>query len=144
MPETLQWGIDIATLTEADRFQVFEFRDPETGETALVDLRNWNDSFCFCSWPGTNCGGPTIPKNLRRLGPSRQPLAFYVVYHNPTDHPGKWVVRRQRLFGNQIIADCRARVVADSLDEARPFIPVGLTNIGRLAQDDLAIHEVWI
>lgn len=146
MPDVAKWGITIDSLTEADRFEAFEYRDPHTGATDLVDLVNWNPTYCFCAWPGTKEGGPTKPENLRRLQPFEQPMAFYVVYHNPSDYPGKWVLRRQRLLRGKplIVIDFHPKAVVDSLEEARAALPEGLGYMGRFAEDDPAIFEVWM
>ena len=138
------WGISIAQLSESDRFSFFEFKDPETGIIAMVELRNWNKTFCFCAWPGTNEGGPTRPENLSRPHPKDLPMTFYVVYKHPSDYPTSWVLRRHFLFRESIVAEKRAFAVKQSLDDLRAVLPQNLANLGRELNDDPAIYEVWM
>lgn len=73
-------------------------------------------------------------------------LDTYVVYFNPSDYPGKFVVRRQTAHGatGEVIADPQALYIGDDYEDAIRALPDGLTNIGRYAQDDPVIYEVWI
>lgn len=73
---------------------------------------------------------------------SNQPLALmaWAVYKDPSDYPGKFVVRR--FIGMN--AKKEPEVVADTLDEARRVIPAGLICVPRLNGDDPVIYEVWI
>jgi hypothetical protein len=52
-------------------------------------------------------------------------MDLYVVYHNPLDFPGKYVIRRQT---NQV----------------RAALPAGLVRLERAPEDDPCIVEVWI
>jgi hypothetical protein len=66
-------------------------------------------------------------------------MNLYVIYENPIDHPSKWAVRRFELeVPKELIG------VTESLEEARKLIPEGMHNLGRNANDDWAIYEVWI
>jgi hypothetical protein len=65
-----------------------------------------------------------------------------VIYCNPLDFPNKWVVREWDSADGVASASIVAYVF-ETLDEARRSIPLGMTNIGRYAQDDPVIHEVW-
>ncbi|HTA46410.1 MAG TPA: hypothetical protein VK789_28400 [Bryobacteraceae bacterium] len=79
-------------------------------------------------------------------------LEMYVVYSNPLDYPGKFVVRQWSvatvLKNGERFQDYKAHVipltVVDTLDEAREAVPGECVNIGRYDQDDLAIYEVWV
>jgi len=72
-------------------------------------------------------------------------LENWVVYHNPADHPGKWVIRRWAIQqGNPEPVPTTEAYVADSYAEVAARIPDGLTNIGRSPGDVAAILEVWL
>lgn len=67
---------------------------------------------------------------------------MWVIYENPRDFPGKWVVRRW--VG--LAPDKDAAAVADSLESARSAVP-GIAfrdRIERMPGDDPAIVEVWL
>jgi len=68
------------------------------------------------------------------------PIILYVVYENPTDYPGKFVVRRWL----DSVPELAAVRVCEQLDQAREAIPRGAANIGRMRDDDPAIREVWL
>lgn len=69
-------------------------------------------------------------------------LVMHVIYHNPSDHPGKWVVRPRHISPgrDEPMALC---YVCDNLEEARTKIPAGLHCLPRYPQDDPVIYEVW-
>lgn len=67
-------------------------------------------------------------------------LEMYVIYHNPSDYPGKYVVRIWR--GLQ--ADREPLTVTTTLSGSRAALPPGLYNLERFEQDDPAIVEVWV
>jgi hypothetical protein len=71
-------------------------------------------------------------------------LTMWVIYNNPTDYPGKFVVRRQWASRGLVHVAHDPETVTSSLIEARKAIPVGLFNIGRMPGDDRAIQEVWL
>ena len=72
-------------------------------------------------------------------------LEMFVVYENPSDYPGQFVVRR---WGNCIVPDARPDpmplIVADSLNVARAAIPPWAVCLQRCDEDDPAIREVWL
>lgn len=70
-------------------------------------------------------------------------LSLWVIYDHPRDHPDNFVVRRQQVGPDGAIAST-VFVLADSLEEARRFVPAGRVNIGRYEQDDPVIAEVWL
>jgi hypothetical protein len=70
-------------------------------------------------------------------------MEFFVVYQNPTDYPGKFVVRRQVVKGKWVRADAKPLCVVSTLQEARSAIPAGLYRQERHSDDTLAIVEVW-
>lgn len=67
-------------------------------------------------------------------------LNTYVIYNNPKDNPGKWVVRR---FINEIPTEDPICVV-DTLIEAREFVPKHCVMLQASLVDDPVIHEVWL
>lgn len=71
--------------------------------------------------------------------PEDDALELFVVYESPSDHPGKYVVRKHNLNGPTLI--CR---VCESLAQARaPLIDLGLYRLPRDAMDEPQILETW-
>lgn len=68
------------------------------------------------------------------------PITLFVVYENPRDFPGKFVVRRWL----DAVPERTPLRVCEQLHQARAVIPAGAANIGRMREDDPAIREVWI
>lgn len=76
----------------------------------------------------------------------------YVVYDQASDFPGKFVVRRWECWPNEgaegdlchSMPDANPLIVADTLNEARSVVPVGLACFPRQALDDSAILETWL
>lgn len=66
-------------------------------------------------------------------------ISLWVIYEKPLDYPEKYVVRH---WINT--TPTKTMYIADTLDEIRKKIPSGLVNIGRKAEDDPKIKEVWI
>ena len=64
---------------------------------------------------------------------------MFVVYFNPQDFPGKYVVRRH--VGTR--PDAEPLIVCDSLHQARSAIPAD-TRLDRSPDDDPVIVEVWL
>lgn len=70
-------------------------------------------------------------------------MEIWVVYENPSDYPGKYVLRRQTAEKGSISKDSEC-VVKDSYEELIEHIPQGKTRINRDLQDDPVIMETWI
>jgi len=68
----------------------------------------------------------------------------YVIYENPTDYPGKYVVRRWLIGRGTVTPDAEPLAVLDALSDARMFVPDGLYMMPRELEDDPAVLEVWI
>jgi hypothetical protein len=68
---------------------------------------------------------------------------MFTVYQNPSDYPGKFVVRSQIIRAGKVIPADSPLIVADTLAEARLAIPFGLYRSPRHPQDDPVIVEVW-
>lgn len=66
-------------------------------------------------------------------------LIVWAIYENPSDHPGKFVVRRW--VG--LTPDLEAKV-CDTLAEARTAMPAGLFRMNRFPHDDPVVVEAWI
>ena len=70
-------------------------------------------------------------------------LCMHVIYDHPSDFPHHYVVRRHHVAGGRVVAD-RFAMPFDTLSGARSWCrALGLVSIGRLAEDDPAIAEVW-
>lgn len=73
-------------------------------------------------------------------------LEMWTIYENPSDYPGKFVVRKCVVHQGEL-EPRQARnpkSVCDTLEEARGAIPLWLVNLGRKEQDDPCIVETWI
>ena len=72
-------------------------------------------------------------------------IEMFTVYSNPSDFPGKYVVRRSCVASKGIVVDQEPLVVADDLESARsPLIERGLACMARHPHDDPVIVEVWL
>lgn len=75
--------------------------------------------------------------------PLGEELVHYTIYENPSDYPGKYVVRRMWPQRGVLVMeeDCR---VEDTLEAARAHVPAGSVLIGPSPGDDPVIKEVWL
>ena len=71
---------------------------------------------------------------------ARNKMELYVIYENPTDFPGKFVLRRWRMEK----PDPQPLKVGDTLFDVRIALPRNVVNIGRMHGDDACIVEVHI
>lgn len=71
-------------------------------------------------------------------------MNLYVIYENPSDYPGQFVLRRFCLHTGQIVPDEVPLTVADTLEGARQGLPHGVIWSARQPDDDPAICEVWL
>jgi len=63
----------------------------------------------------------------------------YSIYEHPADYPDDFVVRRwENTDPKELVG------TAKTLEAARKYVPHGMVNVGRYAQDDPCIVEVWI
>ena len=67
-------------------------------------------------------------------------LSIWVIYDNPTDFPGKFVVRKW--IGEA--ADKEPLIVADTLEEARKALPKHIVRLMPSEGDDPKIVETWL
>jgi NAD-dependent SIR2 family protein deacetylase len=89
---------------------------------------------------------PGVRQEVKESIPNPAPfMSIWTVYHNPTDFPGKFVVRRHVIFHGQTEPQATTEhFVADSLDEIRRMVPQGLVRLARFDEDDAKIVEVWL
>lgn len=75
-------------------------------------------------------------------------VPFAVVYLNPSDYPGRFVVRRWALEAGGLLADLVPTAVVGALDEARAAVaaimPSTAVRIPRSKGDDPTIFETWV
>ncbi len=81
------------------------------------------------------------------ITPTDNRLWICVVYKNPVDYPGKYVIRRQSGEPDGTIIAENQCIVSDSLEEVREimhgYFP-GLVLITRHPDDDPCIVETWL
>lgn len=77
--------------------------------------------------------------------PGPNEIRQWVIYYNPADYPGKYVVREWAVIVGQRepIAAVEAAAVVDTIEAARAVIPPAMVDIGRRDDDDPVIVEVW-
>jgi hypothetical protein len=81
--------------------------------------------------------------HTRAHSDNEQRLPMWVVYRPITkDHPGKWLARMHLTLPEHEITD--HLIFGETLAEVRAKLPFGLSNIGRMLEDDLVIEEVWV
>lgn len=69
----------------------------------------------------------------------------YAIYRNPSDHPGRYVVRAWHVMKDEPRPiPSRECTVADSLAAARAAVPDGLIRIEPLPGDDACLEETWL
>lgn len=73
-------------------------------------------------------------------------LSTFAIYSNPTDFPGKFVVRRWVVVHgeDQPLATLAPTIVCETLDAAREALPPGLFPFLPTPEDDPKIVEIWL
>lgn len=74
-------------------------------------------------------------------------LSMLTVYENPSDHPGRFVVRKWDLTSGQLRAAAAPLAVVLTLEEARDAVRAShpdAVRILRCVNDDPVIVETWI
>jgi hypothetical protein len=71
------------------------------------------------------------------------PLYTYAIYWNPSDHPGKFVVRRFESTAGKVRAS-NVATIHETIDGARLSLPLGLACLQRSPNDDPVIVETWL
>lgn len=77
-------------------------------------------------------------------GHAADKLLIWTVYNNPSDYPGKYVVRWFCLAGDGAYTAAQPTIITDTLEEARAALPQGLHRLGRGTNDDHTIVETWV
>ena len=70
-------------------------------------------------------------------------MNLYTVYKDPSDYPGKFVIRRFVISGGNV-EPANLICVEDDLETALTRLPPGLVKIDRFENDDPKILEVWM
>lgn len=84
-------------------------------------------------------------KRMEAMLDTKPGLTMYVVYRNPSDYPGKYVVREWSLSpGGVLCANMNPHAVADTIEDARESIPDDAARLLRHAEDDPVIEETWV
>lgn len=73
-------------------------------------------------------------------------LNGYVIFKNPSDHPGKFVVRLRRMIGEEGVLDATPVAVVDTLEAAREKIENTdcLLCLPRGPHDEPEVIETWV
>jgi len=76
-------------------------------------------------------------------------IHFWVIYENPSDYPGKFVVRKHSVRLKEGTKDTEIVIAPDcslhnTLDDARGAVPPFLYRLGRQEGDDPCIADVWM
>lgn len=92
---------------------------------------------------GLRGGNNTITVTERCAPDERDGLDLWVIYENPSDYPGRFVLRKTTVEKGKMFI-CQNCTTYDTLEAARAAVPGNLANIGRMEQDDPCIVEVWV
>lgn len=99
---------------------------------------------CASQLEGPTEIGPVTGEQMSELANA---FIMFTVYRDPSDYPGKYVVRRSRIVGAEILMDATPLAVTGSLADARVAIHKtdrpGLICQQRLPEDEPQIVEVW-
>lgn len=72
-------------------------------------------------------------------------LVIWTIYASPSDYPSvPFVVRGHHVSAEGVKADTGALGFADTLEQARAYLPPGLACVGRDPSDDDVIVESWL
>lgn len=127
--------IDGSTAADVWRFWTQENTEPQTAiRFELLRLTERGEHLQLeAEQQLTTAGGPvSFLENT---------MAHFVIYQNPVDHPGKFVVRRWDIGKEVKPGPCTLHC---SLDMARASIPAGQVRFPRSFTDDPCIVETWI
>lgn len=70
-------------------------------------------------------------------------LTIWTIYRNPSDHPGKWVLRGHDIGPGTVTAR-PACYITDSYDALLSSLPLGAQPLPHFSDDDPAIYETWV
>lgn len=72
-------------------------------------------------------------------------LPIWTIYDHPKDHPDSFVARLWIVeLDAKLIIATSDMFVADTLEELRSLLPLGLTRLSRYPGDDPVIIEAWL
>ena len=71
-------------------------------------------------------------------------MDLYVIFCNPADYPGQFVVCRQHVGRDSKITKDPRPLAIGNLATCRDALPLGLTRLDRDPADDPCIYEVWL
>lgn len=71
-------------------------------------------------------------------------MRVLVIYHNPVDHPGRYVTRAQWIYPGRVEPDPEPLAVVDTLEEARAVIPPDMDRVARDPHDEPQVVECWL
>jgi len=71
-------------------------------------------------------------------------MFVYTIYDNPTDYPGRVVLRRFDVTKDGTVADPEPLYVGGSVAEARASIPRGLARFDRSPSDPMSVVETHL
>jgi len=72
-------------------------------------------------------------------------LVIYTVFDNPSDFPGKYVLRRTTQIGDRQEVDVEPHLVTEVYGEIRELMEQhGLVCLSRHPSDDACIKETWL
>lgn len=75
--------------------------------------------------------------------PPHLTMSQWVIYDHPRDYPDKFVLRRWDIVGSKVIPTDKI-AFAKTLPEIQAKVPKNLYCMGRFANDDPCIVEVWL
>lgn len=70
-------------------------------------------------------------------------LIIFTIYKQPKDYPNGWSVRRFTVDAEGAQPDL-IPAYAETLEQARTMIPVGLVRMPRNKDDDPSVYESWV
>jgi len=71
-------------------------------------------------------------------------LTVWTIYREPSDYPGRWVLRGHDIFPSRGIRRHKFCFTAATLREIRTKVPPGTWCVGREPTDHPTIHESWV
>lgn len=76
----------------------------------------------------------------------KEGIVMWTIYDRPKDYPDKFVVRAWTVYdGNPVPVPGAKVYTADTLEEARKFVPAGLVRFAKHpTHDDPVIVETWL
>jgi hypothetical protein len=80
-----------------------------------------------------------LPDRTGALG-----VVVWVIYRNPTDYPGRYVLRKQLARLGEVWAEREPRAVGDTIEEIRGVLPDFLARMDRHPDDEPQIVETWV